>query len=256
VKAYQIETRRGGVVAGCAITVPVSFQRAIRFELGMMSRSKDCELLRDFAAAGAAKLPRDLVYPPDAQDSARVGACANWVSNTKGENCDPAVDAQVPTGAELILAAGAADPNVECAVFRDAVRKVFGPEFEPIVTPGACYFVEPLHRLQLEAGATANGGAPGEWLADPHRTFKDHHQTSFSGNPGVTLRNKDDSELLIYVSPFGNLDSHGHVRLLVSSEGERGIDDWDRSRAIPVVDVARARAVMELAMATHFRTTR
>ncbi|WP_235783549.1 hypothetical protein [Amycolatopsis orientalis] len=256
VKAYQIESHREGGISGCAITVPVSFLRAVRFEIGSASRGKDCGLLRDFATAGAAKLPRDLVYPPDGQDSARVGACANWVSNSKGENCDPAVDAPVPTGAERILAAGAADPNVECAVFRDAVKKVYGPEFEPIATPGSCYFVEPRHRLQIEAGATANGGAPGEWLADPHRTFKDHRQVSFSGNPGVTLRDKDESELLIYVSPFGDLDSRGHVRLLLVTERERGVDEWPRSRAIPMVDVAKAHAVMELVMVTHFRVTR
>ncbi|WP_409489895.1 hypothetical protein [Amycolatopsis sp. cmx-11-12] len=256
VKAYQLETRREGRVDGCAITVPLSFQRAVKFEIGLGSRSKDCELLRDFATAGAAKLPRDLVYPLDGQDNARVGACANWVSNSKGENCDPAVGAQVPMGAELILAAGAADPNVECAVFRDAVKKTFGPDFEPIATPSSCYFVEPLHRLQIEAGATANGGAPGEWLADPSRTFKDHQQTSFSGNPGVAFRSKDDRKFSLYVSPLGNLDARGHVRLTISPEQERGIDDWDRSKVVSAVDVARVRAVMELAMATHFRTAR
>ncbi|EMD29106.1 hypothetical protein B0293_19630 [Amycolatopsis azurea DSM 43854] len=256
VKGYQVETRHEGVVSGCAITVPVSFRRAIKFELGLQSRSKDCELLRDFTTAGVAKLPRDLVYPPDGQDNERVGTCANWVSNTKGENCDPAVAAQVPTGAELILAAGAADPNVECAVFRDAVKKTFGPEFEPIATPGSCYFVEPRHRLQIEAGATANGGAPGEWHADPNKTYKDHRQTSFSGNPGVTFRSTDDREFSLYVSPLGNLDSRGHVRFRIAPERERGIDDWDRSKTVSAVDVARAHAVMELVMATHFRVAR
>ncbi|OXM43320.1 hypothetical protein CFP75_38865 [Amycolatopsis alba DSM 44262] len=255
VKAYQVETRREGMVSGCAITVPVSFRRAVKFELGM-SRSKDCGLLRDFATAGAAKLPRDLVYPPGGQDNERVGACADWVSNTKGENCDPATNAQVPTGAELILAAGAADPNVECAVFRDAVKKTFGQDFEPIATQGSCYFVEPRHRLQIEAGATANGGAPGEWLADPNKIYKDHHQVSFSGNPGVTFRSKDDREFSLYVSPLGDLGKVGHVRLRISPQQERGIDDWDRSKSVSVVDAARAHAVMELVMATHFRTPR
>jgi len=256
VKGYQVETRREGGISGCAITVPVSFQRAIGFGIGSASRGKDCGLLRDFATAGAAKLPRDLVYPPNGQDSGRVGACADWAVTSKGEDCDPAVAAQVPTGAELILAAGAADPNVECAVFRDAVKKTFGPEFEPIATPGSCYFVEPRHRLQIEAGATANGGAPGEWHADPNKTYKDHRQTSFSGNPGVTFRSTDDREFSLYVSPLGNLDSRGHVRFRIAPERERGIDDWDRSKTVSAVDVARAHAVMELVMATHFRVAR
>lgn len=256
VKAYQVETRREGGTSGCKITVPVSFQRAIAFELGLQSRSKDCELLRDFATAGVAKLSRDLVYPPDGQDSGRVGACANWVSNSKGDDCDPAVDAQVPASPEQILAAGAADPNVECAVFRDAVKKVFGPDFEPIATPGSCYFVEPKHRLQIEAGANGVGGAPGQWLADPNKTYKDNRPISFSGNPGVTFRTKDDREFALYVSPLGNLDAVGHVRLRISPQRERGIDDWDRSKVVSAVDVARAHAVMERVMATHFPTDR
>ncbi|WP_233599188.1 hypothetical protein [Amycolatopsis sp. WAC 01375] len=252
VKGYQEETRREGRLDGCAITVPVSFQRAVRFELGM-TRSKDCELLRDFATAGAAKLPRDLVYPPDGQDSARVGACADWVSTSKGENCDPAVEVEVPGGAERIIAAGAADPNVECAVFRDAVRMAFGPDFAPIATPGGCYFVEPKHRLQVEAGATANGGAPGEWLADPNKTFKDHQQLTFGDRPGVTFRSKDDHEFALYASPLGNLDVRGHVRLRISPEQERGVEDWDRSKVVSEVDVAKAHAVMDFVLATHFR---
>jgi hypothetical protein len=255
VKAYQFESHREGRVDGCAITVPVSFERAIKFELGDGSRSKSCDVIRDFAAAGAAKLSRDLVYPPDGQDTGRVGACANWVSLSKGDDCDPAVDARVPAGAEQILAAGAADPNVECAVFRDAVKKVFGPDFAPIATPGACYFVEPRHRLQIEAGANASGDAPGKWHADPNKTSKAHQLTSFSGNPGVTFRAKDDRDFSLYVSPFGNLDAHGHVRLTVSPEPERGIESWERL-VVSEVDAARARMVMELVMATHFPADR
>ncbi len=253
VKAYQVESRREGAVSGCAITVPVSFQHAVQFELGIQSRSKDCGTLRDFAAAGAAKLPRELVYPPDGQDSARVGACADWVSNSAGENCDPAVEAEVPATSELILAAGAADPNVECAVFHDAVKMAFGPDFAPIATPGSCHFVEPRHRLQIEAGATANGGAPGEWLADPNGTYKDHRQFSFGGSPGVTFRSKDDREFSVYVAPLGNLDSRGHVRLRLSPQRERGVEDWDRSKVVSEVDVAKAHAVMDFVLATHFR---
>ncbi|MFI5562097.1 hypothetical protein ACIA2T_22710 [Amycolatopsis japonica] len=253
VKGYQTESRREGGISGCAITVPVSFERAIEFEIGSASRGKDCELLRDFATAGAARLPRDLVYPPDGQDSARVGACADWVSTEEGENCDPAAEVEVPTGAETIIAAGAADPNVECAVFRDAIKMAFGADFAPIATPGSCYFVEPKHRLQIEAGATANGGAPGEWLADPNKTFEDHKQLTFGESPGVTLGGNDDSEFLIYASPSGNLDARGHVRLLLSTQRERGIDEWPRSRVISAVDVGKALAVMDFVMATHFR---
>ncbi len=76
----------------------------------------------------------------EGKDYGRVGVCANRISNSKGENCEPAVNTQVSSGAELILAA---DPNVECAVFRAAVEKTFGPEFEPIAAPGFCYLVEP-----------------------------------------------------------------------------------------------------------------
>ncbi|MFE5568410.1 hypothetical protein ACFQ68_25715 [Amycolatopsis japonica] len=256
VKGYQTETRRMGGLDGCEITVPVSFERAITFEIGRASRGKDCGLLRDFATAGAAKLPRDLVYPPDGQDSARVGACADWVSTEEGETCDPAVEVEVPTGAETIIAAGAADPNVECAVFRDAVRMAFGPDFAPIATPGSCYFVEPKHRLQIEAGATANGGAPGEWHADPNKTYKDHQLITFGESPGVTFRTQDDREFALYASSLGNIDVRGHVRLRIVPEHERGIKDWDRSKVVSDLDVGKALAVMDFVMATHFRGPR
>ncbi len=231
VKGYQTETRRMGGLDGCEITVPVSFERAITFEVGRASRSKDCGLLRDFATAGAAKLPRDLVYPPEGQDSARVGACADWVATEKGETCDPAVEVEVPTGAEKIIAASAADPNVECAVFRDAVKMAFGADFAPIATPG-------------------------EWHADPNKTYKDHQLITFGESPGVTFRTQDDREFALYASPLGNIDVRGHVRLRIVPEHERGIKDWDRRKAVSDLDVGKALAVMDFVMATHFRGPR
>ncbi|AGM03127.1 hypothetical protein [Amycolatopsis keratiniphila] len=231
VKGYQTETRRMGGLDGCEITVPVSFERAITFEVGRASRSKDCGLLRDFATAGAAKLPRDLVYPPEGQDSARVGACADWGATEKGETCDPAVEVEVPTGAEKILAAGAADPNLECAVFRDAVKMAFGADFAPIATPG-------------------------EWHADPNKTYKDHQLITFGESPGVTFRTQDDREFALYAAPLGNIDVRGHVRLRVVPEHERGSKDWDRRQVVSDLDVGNALAVMDFVMATHFRGPR
>ncbi len=120
-----------------------------------------CEIIREFATAGAGKLPKDLVYPPDGQDTGRVGACADMMSNGNGDDCDPADEVPVPEGVDAILTAGARDPNVECAVFRMAIAKAFGKEFVPVATPGACYFLEPKHRIQIEVGANAQGDHPG-----------------------------------------------------------------------------------------------
>lgn len=74
-------------------------------------------------------------------------------------------------------------------------------------------------------------------------------------NPGVSFRAKDDRHFSLYVSPLGNLDALGHVRLRVSPGRERGIESWERL-VVSEVDVARARMVMELVMATHFPANR
>jgi hypothetical protein len=242
VQGYQTERHVHGQIVGCSVLVPVSFLRAVRFEIAYGARQDNaqCEIVRDFATAGARSLPG---YPPGGQDSGRVGACANMVVNTDGSNCDPAVDAEVPAGGvDAVLNAGARDPNVECAVFRAAVAAVFGTAFEPVATPGACWFVEPQHRLQIEVGATALGDNPGIFGSDPN-LWTDRQIVVLGTKPAVVFRTLSGNEYSVYASPYGNLDVRGQVRLQISAERERGIDS-DVAPTLPADAAPKAKAVV------------
>ncbi|MEV6872745.1 hypothetical protein [Amycolatopsis sp. NPDC051128] len=252
-KGYQIERRARGQIVGCSVLVPVSFVRALRFELAYGSREDNahCEIVRDFAAAGARLLPKDLVYPPGGQDSGRVGACADFVSNTDGGDCDPAVDVEVPAGnADAVLGAGARDTNVQCAVFRKAVATALGSAFEPVVTPGACWFVEPQHRLQIEVGVTALGDQPGIFGSDPN-LWTDRQIITLGNKPAVVFRNLTSNEYSVYASPHGDLARRGQVRLQISAERERGID-VDGQPVFPAEAALKARAVVASVLEHYF----
>ncbi|MBE1499088.1 hypothetical protein H4696_006188 [Amycolatopsis lexingtonensis] len=253
VKGYQTERRVNGQVVGCSVLVPVSFVRAVRFEIAYGAREDDahCEIVREFATAGARSLPKDLVYPPGGQDSGRIGACANMVVNTDGRDCDPAVDVEVPVGGvDALLDAGARDPNVECAVFRAAVATAFGSAFEPLATPGACWFVEPQHRLQIEAGATASGDQPGIFGSDPN-LWTDRQIVTLGKKPAVVFRNLAGNEYSVYASPYGDLGRRGQVRLQISAERERGIDT-DGQPALPAEVALKAKAVVASVLEHYF----
>lgn len=252
-KGYQLERHSKGQVTGCSVLVPVSFVRAVRFEIAYGERADNahCEIVRDFAAAGVRALPKDFVYPAGGQDSGRVGACANLVVNTDGHDCDPAVDVEVPAGdADTILGAGARDPNVECAVFRKAVVTAFGNEFEPVATPGACWFVEPRHRLQIEVGATALGDQPGIFGSDPS-LWTDRQIVTLGKKPAVVFRNLGGNEYSVYASPYGDLDRRGQVRLEISAEQERGTE-LDSLPALPPETELKAEAVVASVLERYF----
>lgn len=245
VKGYQTERHANGKIVGCDVVVPLGFVRSVRFELGYGERGDNahCEIARDFATAGARLLPAGLVYPTGGQDSGRVGACENLVANSDGRDCDPAVGVPVPIGgAGAILNAGARNPNVECAVFRKAVTAAFGEAFEPIVMPGACWFVEPRHRLQIEAGATALGDHPGIFGSDPN-LWTDRRLVTLGGKPAVVFRNLSGTEYSVYASPYGDLDRRGQVRLQISAERERGFDE-DALPKLPGGAAVKAAAVV------------
>ncbi|MEU5257562.1 hypothetical protein [Amycolatopsis sp. NPDC021455] len=253
VKGYQVERHKQERIVGCSVLVPLSFVRAVRFELAYGTREDDahCEIVRDFAAAGAGSLPKGLAYPVGGQDSGRVGACANMVVNTDGSDCDPAGDVKVPAGgADLLLAAGARDPNIECAVFRPAVATAFGSEFEPVATPGACWFVEPRHRLQIEVGATASGDPPGIFGSDPD-LWTDRQIITLGKKPPVVFRSLSGDENSVYASPYANLDVRGQVRLRISAQRERGLD-VSGLPALPAEAALKAEAVVASVLEHYF----
>jgi len=67
----------------------------------------------------------------------------------------------------------------------------------------------------------------------------------------VTFRNLAGTEFEIYLSPYGNLDARGHVRLILSAWRERGIDETPRP-AVSTEDRVRAIGVITSVTAQYF----
>jgi len=251
VKAYQVELRLHDKPVGCSELIPLSFVRAVRFEFGpgWLQDNARCNILRDFAAAAARVLPKDLVYPPDGQDTPAVGACANRIAANPAD-CGPAVDVRVPGDLDAILAAGAHDPNVACAVFRNAVVAGFGDAFTPVVTSDSCLFVEPRHRVQIDVGATAEGDAPNAFGKDPKR-WKDRQIVSLGGRDAVVFRAVRGAEFWICASPRRDLGTRGLVRLVVAALPARGIDTME-APSVSTEDVLRAEMVVQSVLGRYF----
>ncbi|MFE0028182.1 hypothetical protein [Amycolatopsis sp. NPDC059021] len=249
IKGYQLESRRGGETVDCVYRIPVSFRRAIRIDpyVGRAEGPHACKMVKDFAAGAAAKLPKNLVYPPDGQDTGAVGACADLLG---GEICDPAVPVPVPEDHRELLVAGEHNPNVLCATFAAAVAQVYGPGFRPVATPNACYFVESQHRLQIEAGFTARGDNAGIFGSDT-TLWKDKKKITVVDKPAVMYQTLGEDEFDIYASPTGDLDERGHVRFRLSAKDERGIHS-DAHPKLSKEDWVRALRVMELVIDRHF----
>jgi hypothetical protein len=247
VKAYQVGLRLHGKPVGCSELIPLSFVRAVRLEFGP-GRPQDnarCDILRDFAADAARVLPKDLVCPLAGQDTPPVGACANRIAADPAD-CGPAVDVRVPGDLDAILAAGAHDPNVACAVFRNAVVAGFGDAFTPVVTSDSCLFVEPRHRVQIDVGATAEN-AFGE---DPKR-WKDRQIVSLGGRDAVVFRAVRGAEFWICASPRRDLGARGLVRLMAAALPARGIDTME-ARSVSTEDVLRAEMVVQSVLGRYF----
>lgn len=97
-----------------------------------------------------AKPQHPLTYKSGEPDRAAAGACADVGTR---EPCEPYHQVEAPTGAQEILRRVKADPNVNCAIAVDAVRKHLGPGFRPATlnSPAehlahrSCVFVEQSH---------------------------------------------------------------------------------------------------------------
>ncbi|MFC4082863.1 hypothetical protein [Amycolatopsis samaneae] len=253
IKGYRQEQWRDQKTVDCVYRIPVSFRRAIRIDpyFGRAEQPGGCDKVNDFAAAAAAKLPKNLVYSPDGQDTGAVGACADWLVPSRGEDCDPAVPVPVPQEPDKILAAGATDSQVECAVFADAVARVFGPGLRPVATPGACYFVEPPHRVQIEVGALAPADPPEMFGVDPAE-WRERKVTSLHDMATVTFESQRGDEFSVYTSPHNDLASRAHLRLRVKAEPERGITLAGLVNTVSEVDKVRAVETMVRVLDQHF----
>lgn len=106
---------------------------------------------------------RTLTYRSTEPDVAAAGACVDLGVK---QTCEPYHPVSAPHGDREVLRRVAADPNVDCAIAADAVRKHLGARMRPVVESAAkvrqprCVFVEPTHAVRLtisvDEGATYN----------------------------------------------------------------------------------------------------
>ncbi|MEV0285017.1 hypothetical protein AB0H36_12985 [Kribbella sp. NPDC050820] len=102
----------------------------------------------------AAKPQAPLLMKPTDHDSKQPGACIDLEVTKEFPVCEPYVPVQPPKGAVEVYRQGSQDGNVVCSISQDAVRRVLGSGFRPVVEGAACVFVEPSHALEVRVGVT------------------------------------------------------------------------------------------------------
>ena len=148
----------------------------------------DCDRAEELAAAAMKVLvgaaperpapQRPLVYRIDEADVPAAGACADLAP---GRQCVPYHQVDVPTGGGEVLSAAEADPNVNCAVALEAVRKHLGPTLRPVTSSSFedgrpvpyCAFVAPDRAVQVQVSISADplpSGESTEQLTHPEST--------------------------------------------------------------------------------------
>jgi hypothetical protein len=174
-KSVRLGTRTGGITYGdgqCWLTwnegpsaQPDPRDRWIQIVL----RSPSCGTSKRLAVrlislldgpppAGPAPQTPLLLKPSD-PDSDRPGACADLEFTQVKVPCELYVPVPPPKGAVEAYRQGRNDGNVVCSISHDAVRRVLGTGFRPVVEGAVCVYVEQTNALQVRIGlADRNAG--------------------------------------------------------------------------------------------------
>lgn len=208
----------------------------------------DCDKTTDLATKIVQKLgaappkpvapQRPLLYTADQPDNDAPGACADFVSSGSNQGCNPYQPVNVPSPPDQILAAGAQDPAIGCALAADAVREVYGTSLQPVTWASHCFFVEPTHALTLMIDVD-NRYAPNEYGNEPS-LYANRQTVSVAGKQAVSFTVANGTHYDIYVSPTNKIDSPGMVSAEAQVTRPRGTNDDvqpDTSKLKPLDDV-------------------
>ena len=251
IKVYRLERWGESWQPSCEFAIPLSPSRSIAVRA--YGGGSPCPYARSFAAAAVPRLLADsligpLLYGRDGRDISAAGVCLNLVGTDA--DCRPAVGVAIPPLTGEILAAGAREPDLSCALFTQAVAEFFGPEFSPVVTAGACAFVRPDLGLQIEAAATDLGEPPADFgrqdLFDTGRA-----EIRLAGRSAVSYASRDSGEFAVYASPYDNPNRYGHVRLILHAVARRGVVT-DGGEQLSSADTAKAAEVVTNVLMRHF----
>jgi hypothetical protein len=189
-------------------------------DIGAPLAEKAMQLFDQEPSDASAQPQRPLLYKPDENDNPGVGACADFGPLGTGPDCEPYHQTAVPHGTNKIMEAAATNRNVQCAVFIDAVKTLFGPTFGALTWGEHCFFVEPTHSLQLRVNVEKDN--PPSDYGKKTDLWTDRQETTISGKPAVTFWGKDKKDFDIYLSPYNDLTRDGNVHIHVEAMPGRG----------------------------------
>ncbi|GAB3479715.1 hypothetical protein [Amycolatopsis cihanbeyliensis] len=259
-RAYQLRHQLSHLPMGCSMAAPLSFRIVVEFEYRHVSfgpeQEDHCARLRGVAEDGMRRLIAipgmdGFLFAPEENDTGALGACVHLDEPGAAEECEPARPVRVPEKVDRLLALGSADPNVACAAFAGAVRRLHGTSLKPVVHRGICHFVQAGHRVQLDAGFGVLDSSPAE-CGTPAERFRDRAETTLGGRPAVTFRTRAGSSYHLCVSPHGDLRRAGTVSFGVTVLGERGVQTLSEP-ALPEREADKAHAVVAHMLAEHAR---
>jgi hypothetical protein len=156
---------------------------------------------------------RPLTYRSDEPDAPRPGACVDH----RERACQPYVEVPVPSGGAQILRGAEADPNVICAITREAVAKHLGSEFKPVTAGQECHFGEPTHTAVLKVGV------------DVHRIGRGTSGESIklAGHPAFRRTDRGRYELSTLSAKDENDKAAGLLHFSMEFRPRRGTDSTE-----------------------------
>lgn len=180
---------------------------------------KAMQLAGQVPSDASAQPQRPLLYTPQDNDTGAVGACVDFGADPARTACEPYHEVAVPQGTEKIMAAAHADRNVQCAVFADPVKSLFGPSMSAVTWGAHCFFVEPTHTLELRVNVDAVN-EPADY--GKGAVYTERRETQIAGKAAVTFWDKDKNAFDVYLSPFNDLTRKGNLHIRVQALHGRG----------------------------------
>jgi hypothetical protein len=194
--------------------------------------------LFDQAPSDASAPPqRPLLYQPQDNDNPGPGACADFGALGAGPDCEPYHEVVVPHGTDQIMQAAAANRNITCAVFLDAIKTHFGPSFNALTWGAHCFFVEPTHALQITVNVNPDD-PPSDYGNDPD-LWTDRQETQIGGKPAIIFWDVNRKDFDIYSSPYNDLTRNGNLHIQVSAHQGRGAPNDDAKLDPAKADTAK-----------------
>lgn len=190
---------------------------------------------------------RPLLFGPEENDTASLGACADLGITGSEEDCLPYQEVPVPEHPDDIMAAADENRHVQCAVFADAIAETFGEQFEPVAWGAHCFFVDTEHEVRVQVNVDPVN-VPSDYGVGGLYTGRE--DTEVAGKAAVTFWDTDRTAFEIYVSPGDDIDAPGNLHIAVESTGGRG--DLGNPEALPQEHADRGTEAMTQVVETYF----